>query len=553
MTSVTSTSTTGTTYTSSYSSGVDWDSLIEAAVSAKTAAADTIDTKISDNEAKLEAYEEMQTLLQDVVTAAQALRSPSGTTAQSDDVFRSRSAYLTANGDVDASSVLSVTVEDGSDFGTYDVEIQQIAKAHKVISGSVTSKTEELGYEGVFKIGIEGGETAQITVDATMTMDELAEAINAATDTTGVTASVIKVADGEYELLLTAGETGVDIVTSSVSGDDVLAGIGLTNASGGFADVLQPAQDAILSLDGIEITRSSNDIDDIIEGVSFHLYAETPDDTSVAVEVDTDLSSVKEAIQSLVDAYNAYREFAYTQQQVTTSGSAADDALLFGDGTLRSANNQISEALNTMIDKLSISNIGLSFDSTNNLVLDEDVLDDALLEDVEAIQSLLSFEMTSSSTSLMLLSRGSSAPTSFTLDIEVDDDGNITSATADGVAFEVSGTRLIGTEGSEFEGFTFVYTGKASKSIDVEVSYGIAELLYNAVDAVGDEEDGTLAGIISGLEETNTNLEADADDIRDRAETYRDSLTARYSEYEAKIAEAKATLAYLEALMNAED
>jgi flagellar hook-associated protein 2 len=553
MTSVTSTSTTGTSYTSSYSSGIDWDSLIEAAVSARTAAADTIDTKISDNEAKLEAYEEMQTLLQDVVTAAQALRSPSGTSAKADDVFLDRAAYLTANGDVEESSVLSVTVEDGSDFGTYDVEVLQIAKAHKVISASVTSKTEDLGYDGVFSIGLDGGERAEITIDSDMSLSEIAEAINDVSSTSGVTASVVKVSDSEYELLLTAGGTGVDIVTSSVSGDDVLAGIGLTDSSGNFTDVLQESQDAIVSLDGVEITRSSNDIDDIIDGVTFHLYGETPDDTSVTAEVDTDLSSVKEAIQSLVDAYNAYREFAYTQQQVTTSGSAADDALLFGDGTLRSANNQISDALNTMIDKLSIADIGLSFDSTNNLVLDEDVLDDALLEDVEAIQSLLSFDMTSSSSSLGLLARGASAPTSFTLEVEVDDDGNITSATADGVALEVSGTRLLGTDGTEFEGFSFVYVGTESKSIDVEISYGLAELLYNATEAIGDEEDGTLAEIISGIEDVNTGLEARADDIRDRAETYRDSLTARYASYEAKIAEAKAMLAYLDALLNSED
>ncbi|MDQ2081639.1 flagellar filament capping protein FliD [Xanthobacteraceae bacterium Astr-EGSB] len=553
MTSVTSTSTTGTSYTSSYSSGIDWDSLIEAAVSAKTAAADTIDTKISDNEAKLEAYEEMQTLLQDVVTAAQALRSPSGTSAKADDVFLDRAAYLTANGDVDESSVLSVTVEDGSDFGTYDVEILQIAKAHKVISASVASKTEDLGYDGVFSIGLDGGESAEITIDSDMSLSEIAEAINDVSSTSGITASVVKISDSKYELLLTAGDTGVDIITSSVSGDDVLAGIGLTDSSGKFTNVLQESQDAIVSLDGVEITRSSNDIDDVIDGVTFHLYAETPDDTSVTVEVDTDLSSVKEAIQSLVDAYNAYREFAYTQQQVTTSGSAADDALLFGDGTLRSANNQISDALNTMIDKLSIADIGLSFDSTNNLVLDEDVLDDALLEDVEAIQSLLSFDMTSSSSSLGLLARGASAPTSFTLEIEVDDDGNITSATADGVALEVSDTRLLGIDGTEFEGFSFVYVGTESKSIDVEISYGIAELLYNATEAIGDEEDGTLAEIISGMQDVNTTLEARADDIRDRAETYRDSLTARYASYEAKIAEAKAMLAYLDALLNSED
>jgi flagellar hook-associated protein 2 len=553
MTTVSSTSTTTTsTYTSSYSSGVDWDSLVEAAVLARTAAADTIDTKISGNEAKLEAYEEMQSLLQDLQSAAEALRAPSGTLAKDDDVFLNRAAYLTANGNVDESSAMSVTVESGSELGNYDIEILQVAKAHKVTSATVASKSEELGYEGVFKLGLYGGDTAEISIDADMTLDEIAEAVNSASDTTGVKASVIKIADGEYQLLLSATETGLDIVTSTVSGDDVMAGLGVTN-SGSFGHVLQSVQDAIVSVDGIEITRDSNDIDDILEGVTFHLYAATPDDTSITVEVGTDLSSVKEAIQALVDAYNAYREFAYTQQQVTTSGTAADDALLFGDGTLRSTNSRISDALNTMIEQLSIADIGLSFDETNQLVLDEEVLDDALLEDVDAIRSLLSFQMTSSSSDLQLLSRGTSAPTSFTLDIEVDDDGNLSAASVDGVSFTISGKRIIGAEGTVFEGFTFVFSGDDDASVDVGLSYGVAELLYSAAEAVGDESDGTLADIIGGLGDENERLQSRSDDIRTRAETYRDSLTARYAEYEAKIAESKAMISYLEALLNAED
>jgi flagellar hook-associated protein 2 len=205
-----------------------------------------------------------------------------------------------------------------------------------------------------------------------------------------------------------------------------------------------------------------------------------------------------------------------------------------------------------MIETLSIANIGLTFDSTNQLVLDEDALDDALLDDVDSIKSLLTFEMTSSSSDMRLLARGASAPTSFTIDVEVDGDGNITSASADGVSFEVSGTRIIGVDGTEFEGFTFVFTGDESSSVAITLSYGVAELLYNAAEATGNEDDGTLATIIEGMEDENDRLQARSDDIRERAETYRDSLTARYAAYEAKIAEAESMLDYLEALLNAE-
>lgn len=552
--STTSTTSSTTAYYSSSGSGIDWDALVEAAVTARTAAADTIDTKISDNEAKIEAYQEMQSLLQDVTDAAEALRAPSESSAKSDDVFLSRAAYLTANGDVDESAALSVTVEDGSDLGSYDIQIIQVAKAHKVTSDTVAANTDELGYDGVFTLGLGTGDTANITIDADMTLDEIAEAINNVSDTTNVKASVVKIADGEYQLLLSGAETGQDIVATAVSGDDVLTSLGITDASGDFADVLQASQDAIVSVDGLEITRDSNEIDDILEGVTLHLYAVTPDDTSITVEVGTDLSTVKEAVQTLVDAYNAYRAFAYTQQQVTSSGTAADDALLFGDGTLRSTNSRISEALSTMIDSLAITNIGLSFDESNNLVLDEDTLDDALLDNLEGIQALFAFQATVSSSDLMVLSRGSSAATSFTLDVVTDDDGNITSASVGGDSslFTVSGTRIVGAEGTQFEGFSFVYVGEDSQSIDVDISYGVAELLYNAADSIGNDTDGTLTTIIDGMEDEDTRLQTRSDDIRDRAEVLRDSLTARYAAYESKIAEAKSTLAYLQALLDAE-
>ena len=143
-----------------------------------------------------------------------------------------------------------------------------------------------------------------------MTLDEVAEAINAETDESGVKASVLKVSATSYMLILSSAETGETITASSVSGDDVLVGLGLLDDEGAFADELQAAQQAIFSIDGVEVTRSSNDVDDVLDGVTLHLYQETPDDTSITVEVGTDLSTVKEAISALVDAYNAYREFA---------------------------------------------------------------------------------------------------------------------------------------------------------------------------------------------------------------------------------------------------
>ncbi|AOG05100.1 flagellar filament capping protein FliD [Bosea sp. RAC05] len=560
-----STSASTTTYTSATStsattdtSDIDWNALIEVAVQAKLSKADTIDLKITANEAKIAAYQELQSLLSDVADAADALRAVSGTSNSGTDVFLDRAAYLTANGDVDASAALSATVEDGSDVGSYDIQILQLAKAHKIAGSTQASKSEDLGLSGVMSLGVVDGEAVEVTITDTMSLADIADAINAESEETGVQATVLRVSDSSYRLVLSGVETGETIAASAVSGDDVLASLGVTASDGAFADVLQEAQDAILTLDGITVTRSSNNIDDLLDGVTLHLYQTTQDDpdtdsdVSITLEVGADVSSAKEAIQALVDAYNAFRDFVATQQTLASDGTVAEDAVLFGDGTMRSATLSVYSALTATIDDESMALIGLSFDSDGTLVVDEDTLDNALLDDLDTVKALLSFQMDASSSQLKLLSRGTSVPANFTLDISVDSSGAPTAASVGGDSslFTVSGTRIIGAEGSIYEGYTFVFTGSSAQSIDVSLKTGIAELLYNAADPVADGTDGAIQTLIDNLGEVDDDLQTKSDSIRSAAETYRTNLSARYARYQAAIAAAESTQDYLTALID---
>lgn len=556
LSSATSTATTASSTTSSSTSSstdtssIDWSGLVEEAVNAKLSKADSIDLKITANEAKSAAYQSLQSLLDTFETAANALRAPSGSTAASSDAFKARAAYLTANGDVDASSSVSATVEAGSQTGSYALTVSQLAQAHKIASATQSSQTDDLGHTGVISVGTSTGTATQISIGADMSLADIAEAINAQADTTGVQASILKVSASSYELVLSGTQTGTTISAGAVSGDDVLTSLGITTSDGSFADVLQAPQDAIFSIDGVEITRSTNDVDDVLDGVSLHLYQTTPDETSITLEIGTDLSSVKTAISNLVDAYNAYRDFAYAQQQIPTDDNS-DTTVLFGDGTLRNINSDIADALNTTISSHALSLLGLSFDEDNKLVLDDDTLDSALLSNLKDIQSLLSFQMTSSSSNLMLLARGSSVPADFTLDIAVDSDGNMTSASVNGDSslFTVSGTRLIGKAGSAYDGYTFVYTGKAG-TVDLSFSTGIAELLYNVADTAANSTDGTLQTLVDQLTDTNNTLQDRSDDIRSDAATYKTNLTNRYAQYQAAIEQADSLRTYLEQLID---
>jgi flagellar hook-associated protein 2 len=548
-----SSSTSSTSYATTDTSAIDWDGLIEELYEAKLAKADTYEAKITANEAKISAYEDAASLLSDLEDAVSVLRAPSGTLSSGDDVFEGRTAYLTAVGGVDTDSTLSVSVDDGADTGSYSLTVQQLATAHKVASASYASNSEDLGLSGTITLGIEGGESVSIDIDDDMALVDIAQAINNVSGTSGVQATVLKVSSSSYRLVLSTVDTGETITATDDGG--VLTSLGVLDDDGAFADELQASQDAIFTLDGVTITRSSNDIDDVLDGVTLHLYSTTSDGQSITVEVGQNLSDIKDAIIAFVDAYNAYRDWALTQQETSSGGGASSDAVLFGDSTIRGINTRIASALNFSIDETSLATLGITFNENNELEYDEDTLDDVLLDDATVVEKLFAYSFESSSSDLRLLARGTGAPESFSLDVTVDDSGSVSSVTVNGESglFYVDGARIKGVAGTAYEGYTLVFTGSKSQTIDITQSAGIAEKLYNVAVGAIDSTDGSLTTLVSNLSDKNDDYQDQIDRIEDRAETYKTNLTARYARIQAAIAENQSTLDYLQALLDAQN
>ncbi|MDR1787980.1 MAG: flagellar filament capping protein FliD [Treponema sp.] len=76
------------------------------------------------------------------------------------------------------------------------------------------------------------------------------------------------------------------------------------SAQGGYRprNPVSTAQDAILSMEGVEVTRPSNSIDDLIPGVTLTLSAPTSE--TVHLTVEPDRKAAKDAIINLVGNYN---------------------------------------------------------------------------------------------------------------------------------------------------------------------------------------------------------------------------------------------------------
>jgi len=560
-----STSTTSTTSSSQNRNEFDSTALAQAAYEARIAKADSLNVKVTANQTKIAAYQNLQTLLTAVETPLDTLRSAPGTSGKASDVFLNRTTYLTSSTSTSASSVLSATVEDDTEVGTHDVVVTQVAKVERLGGGTVSSRSSDLGWSGTFTLGTTpssdnassgSASSTTITITADMSLDDIADTINASKTSTGVTASVVKSSDSSYMIVLSGVETDRDITLAAGTGDDVLNKLGLTKSGGGKVTPLQTAQGAILTVDGVKVTRSSNEIDDAIDGVTLNLYKADPTNT-LSLEVASDLSGIETQIKAFVTAYNSFRDFVLTNQKTNTDGTASDGATLFGDTLLRGTSSSLQSLLATAIDGTSLATIGITLDSDNKLVVDDTTLENALNNSLSSVKALFSYQVTSSSGSLKLLSHGD-GPTSAAFDLKVTVDestGTLTGASVNGNTslFTVNGSTITGAKGTAYEGLTFVYSGKVSQTVSVTVSQGIADRLYQSVDTVANTYDGTISSTVTDLQDANSDLDTRISTITDNATSYRDYLLDKYSKVEAKLAKAQSVLDLLEALNNAEN
>ena len=556
-------STSSSYVSSSYVSGLtdlNTAELVEDAYNAKMEVADTIETEVDELELEIAAFEDLQDLLEALEDAAEALTASAELDSLRDDVWVGKSAYLSSSdANTTASDVLGVLVDDEAAVGSYTIEIKQMATAHKLGGDTYADASSAAGLSGTLSLVAGDDYTAtDIEISDDMSLDDIADAINDQSSATGVRASVLQVSDDEYMLVLSAIDTGQEITFDTDGADTTLAAsLGFVNDDGGYANELVAADQAIFSVDGVEVTRSSNTVDDVIDGVTLYLYAEE-EGTEITLEIDEDASSVYDAIEAFVDAYNELRSFVITNQSYEAGQGADEDAVLFGDSLLSSVVSSVYDALSFKEDSdtyATLSSIGITFDESNYLVIDTETLEDALVSNFDDIADLFSLSIDTGSDNLLVSEADGSYTGTFTIDIEVDVDGNMTSASVGGDSslFTISGNKIIGVAGSAFEGVELYFGGDSSESVDVTISSGLANEMVTALDKYTNSSDGLISARIERLEEQTTNLEDEIEDVTADAEEYAEKLTERYSALETKMYQLQLLREQLEALWGEDD
>ncbi len=179
-----------------------------------------------------------------------------------------------------------------------------------------------------------------------------------------------------------------------------------------FTRTVATAQDAKFNLDGLDVTRSSNTVGDIIPGAAIKLLSGTPavpGTTSLSVSQNSD--TIVQAVSAFTGAYNAIQDFITAQNKFTPptdtkAGVTGTSSPLFGDTTLTRIQNQLSQALTAVSGKTTLESIGVTLDQNGHLNVNSSALTQALQTNPQSVANLFSTSGAADSSDIQFVAAG---------------------------------------------------------------------------------------------------------------------------------------------------
>lgn len=534
-------------------SGLPIDSLVSAQMQIEQQPLTDIKTKISSYNTKLSAYSTLKSGLSTFQTAVDKLATAAKFNAQS----------VTASD----STTISATADGTAVNGNYNVTVSQLATSQKLASAAYSSTTDTVG-TGKLTISF-GTYTAaagstpasftanssktDIVVDITSSNNTLAgirDAINA--KNASVTASIVNDGSGN-RLVVTSKDTGeVNSLKISATDDDG----NNTDASGLSALAYDPlassnnmtqmmaAKNALLNVDGMSISKPTNTISDVIQGVTLTLKGVTS--TSNALSVATDTDTIQSSVQSFVDAYNSLNTSMRSLTKFVSAGSSSNGVLL-GDSTVRNMmvklKSMLSASSPTATTYKTLSDIGVSMGTDGSLSLDSTKLQKAITTNVSDVAKLFSPSATTTDPQVSYISsKTDTASGTYAVNItQLGGSGVNAIGTINGVTANTTGSVLTGGSGNGSYGLQISVTGTATGSRGtITFSKGLAGELSSILGSWLDT-DGALTTKTDGLNSSIKDLNKKADDINAKLPSIEARYRAQYAKLDALLSSLQST------------
>ena len=297
--------------------------------------------------------------------------------------------------------------------GSYSLDVKSLAQSQALASRDVFADRDATSVgRGTMALQV-GDKTTNITIDSSNdTLQGLANAINEAN--VGVSAGVIDTGNG-FQLVLSADETGeANAVNISVTEDG--AAPGLNRFAFDTADPVNmdgmrqtiAASDAVMEINGVEIRRATNTIENVVDGLTFNITGEGKS----TIKVEQDTAAVAERVQAFVDKFN---ELQGTIRELSSFDSeTGQGSILTGDSTVRNIQSQLKRVLTDIIPGLenasvrSLADVGIGTDfRTGELQFDSQKFQQQLRENPDDVTALFAEQGRTSDSQVEFVRSGS--------------------------------------------------------------------------------------------------------------------------------------------------
>lgn len=320
-------------------SGLDVESIVSQMVELEKRPIKTLEAKAEFIDAKISVQGQISSLVSDLHDSLFDL-SLEGT-------------WKTAKASTSGTSV-SASITGTAAVGSYNMKVTALAQSQTVVSAKMGANDKLGAGTLTFSVGhLNPKAQTEVVLDGSETLEQVAKKINDAG--VGVQASVIKDADGQQQLVLTAKDTGLEgkfslAVTGAAAGS-VLAGWPATYTPGTSTETVgasglflaQAAQNAKMTLNGVELESSTNTFSSALTGVTLSVNA--VGDSLLNVTQDT--AAIKEKVQKFVDAYNSLNELLTASTKYTEDTKTA--GVFQGDSSVVSMQNALRMMTQTVV------------------------------------------------------------------------------------------------------------------------------------------------------------------------------------------------------------
>lgn len=341
--------------------------------------------------------------------------------------------------------------------GTYSVDVTSLASAQALASRDVFADRDSTSVgQGSLTLNV-GDKTTNITIDSSNdTLQGLANAINEAD--AGVSAGVIDTGSG-FQLVFSADETGTaNSVSISVSGDS--GGTNTDNqglsrfafnadmdADSGLQQTIA-ASDAVMKINGVEVTRSTNSFENVIDGLTFDIAATG----TSTIKVEQDFGAVADRVQGFVDKFNSLQ--STIDKLAGFNAEAGVGSLLTGDSTVRTIQNQLRQVLTRVVPGLenanvrSLADVGITTNfETGGLEFDREIFEEQLKNNPDDVTALFAEQGRATDSQVEFVRSGSlTKPGTYDIDItQAASQGNLlaNTAMASNITIDASNDELI--------------------------------------------------------------------------------------------------------------